>query len=105
MFKLNVRLKNAEEVSEFKSILTNWDTKVSTVIGGHVVAKPMITSSPYITPLDDITIHYNSDSINEFMQMIRDFNQFIVEKQDTYTDAMIYQVRNIMRRENTETSQ
>ena len=99
MWVLNVTLKNAEEIDEFKDRLKKYDSKISTVIGGHIVARPMITSSPYITPLDDIAIHFNSESVNEFMQMIRDLYQYIVEKQNEYTKAAIDKVREIMRQE------
>lgn len=89
MFTLNVKLMNAVDVSDFKEKLLKYDNKVSTVIGGHVVARPMITSSPYITPLDDITINFYSDSINEFMQMIRDLLKYVTDTQDYRTSAVI----------------
>lgn len=105
MLVLNVTLKNAEEIDEFKKVLQRYDREVSTVIGGHVIARPMITSSPYITPLDDIAIHYNGESINEFMQMIRELDQYIVDKQDDYTKSAIDKVHEIMRKEKEESSE
>ena len=93
MFTLNVKLKNAEEFAEFKSLLYSYGCRVSMIIGGHVVAKPLITCSPYITPLDDITVNFNSESVNEFMQMIRDLNQYIAREQNTYTQTAINRVR------------
>ncbi len=93
MFTLNVKLQNAEEVREFKQTLEQYDNKISIIAGGNVVARPMLTSSPYITPLDDITINFYSDSVNEFMNMIMDLNQYISDKQDSYTSTVMAIVR------------
>lgn len=96
MFVLNIKLKNAKEVSEFKDILVRYDDKVSTIIGGQVVARPMITSSPYITPLDDIAIHYNGGTLNEFMQMVRELIRYIKDNQDPNTTTVINSVRRMI---------
>ncbi len=105
MFTLNVKLQNAEEVREFKQILEPYDNKISIIAGGNVVARPMLTSSPYITPLDDITINFYSDSVNEFMRMIQDVNDYITDKQNSYTSTVITIVRKRMKLEQDESSE
>lgn len=104
MFSLNIRLKNAAEVDEFKSIITEYDNKVSMIIGGHVVARPMLTSAPYITPLDNITLNFHNGSINEFMQMIQDMNKYITDRQDGYVTPIIHTVRAAIAAEEVSTS-
>lgn len=89
MLTLNVKLRNAKEVSEFKEIMYSYDRIASLTIGGHIIARPLITSSPYITPLDDITINFYGESINEFMRMVHSLDQYITDRQDAYTKTII----------------
>lgn len=95
MLTLNVRLKNAEEVNEFKRRIAAYDNNVSMVVGKQVVARPMLTCSPYITPLDDITLHCHGMSLNEFTDMIAELNQFITDRQDSYTLTIMKTVESI----------
>lgn len=96
MFTLNIKLSNVEDVNEFKRLISKYDNKVSMLIGGRVVAKPLITCSPYITPLDDITVSFNSESINEFMDMIRDLDQYVAKEQIPYTRQVVNKVHEMM---------
>ena len=82
--------------------MASYSPRSSMGLGGCVGAKPVITCSPYITTLDEITINFHGESINEFMNMIRDLNQYVVEKQDGNTENILRKVREIMESESKE---